>query len=721
MELLAPAGDLITAKTAIDCGADACYVGGEFGARAYAKNLSYKDLHEIIRYAHARGSRVHVALNTMIFDSEIKDAMQYGEFLYSEGVDAVIIADVGLADAFSHAFPGLPLHASTQMGICDKGGALFARALGCSRVVPAREVSISGLRSIAETGIEVEAFVHGALCSGISGTCLLSQVIGERSGNRGRCAQPCRMLYSLGNAEEAYHLSAADLCMIENLADLRDAGVCSLKIEGRMKRREYVALTVYYYKKALAALDGGSFDTERAVFELKKIFNRGGFTKGYYYGGRDVTYTSRQNHMGVYVGKVAKIKNGRAQIKTRSEISKGDGVEFFSDVSHGGLTLPYADVISGGYSIAAPPKARAGDEVYLTSDKSQLDFAAKIAEQKNPNQPLSLKLKLHEGKTPRLEGRSADLKAESEGEAPLERARNCINTEKLEAWLSKTGGTIFGTPHIELDIKGEPFINAAQVNALRRETLTKLESRFYDSKRQYVCRPGRLSEIKEVHKERYLAVQVRDTAQALAAAQAGADRVYFLPREWKQSEFDMMNGMKAWLCLPPFWDAETREKLNKMNLDSFDGAVVGNVGQIEMAKELFPAFVTDSCLNVGNSRTAAYFASLGAESVCVSTETDEDISGAQTERIAGGRIPVINLRHCPVKKSGKCPNCESLSLADKFGAHFKLVRTEGCLLQALSHKDASAKLYAGDGVRLAISFESARETERKVKDWQNTI
>lgn len=721
MELLAPAGDLITAKTAIDCGADACYVGGEFSARAYAKNLSNEDLRELVRYAHARGSRVHVALNTMIFDSEIKDAMQYGEFLYSEGVDAVIIADVGLANAFSHAFPGLPLHASTQMGICDAEGAVFARDLGCVRVVPAREVSISGLKAIADTGIEVEAFVHGALCSGISGACLLSQVIGQRSGNRGKCAQPCRMLYSLGNAEEAYHLSTADLCMIENLADLRDAGVCSLKIEGRMKRREYVALTVYYYKKALTALNGGDFDKERAVFELKKIFNRGGFTKGYYYGGRDVTYPSRQNHMGVPVGKVTKIKNGRAQVKARYELSKGDGVEFFSDVSHGGLTLPYADVIPGGYSIAAPEKAKAGDEVYLTSDKSQLDFAAKIAAYRHPDKPISFKLELCEGKAPRLEGVSGSLRAESVGKEPLEKARNPVNPEKLKAWLGKTGGTIFGVPGIELDIKGEPFISSAQVNALRREVLSELEESFYNSKRQYVCRRGEISDIKEVQKKRYLAVQVRDTAQAVAAAKAGADRVYFLPREWKQSDFDMLNGMKAWLCLPPFWDAQTRQKLEKMNLHSFQGAVVGNVGQIKMAKELFPAFVIDSCLNVGNSKTAAYYASLGADSVCVSTETDEDIIGAQTERIADGRIPVINFRHCPVKKSGQCPNCEKLSLTDKFGASFKLVRTEGCLLQALSHKDASAKLYLGDGVRLAISFESVRETEKTVKDWKNTI
>ena len=717
MELLAPAGDLETAKMAIDCGADACYVGGEFSARAYAKNLSQSDICELLKYAHIRDKKVYVALNTMILDDEIRDVLQYGSFLYNEGVDAVIVADVGVTQAFSAAYPNLPLHASTQMGVCDSDGARFARNLGCVRVVPAREVSLEGIKSIADTGIEVEAFVHGALCSGVSGACLLSQVIGSRSGNRGRCAQPCRMLYSLGNAGKAYHLSTADLCMIESLPDLREAGVSSLKIEGRMKRKEYVALAVYYYRQAIAALDGAHFDSERAVFELKKIFNRGGFTKGYYFGSRDVTHPSRQNHMGVCVGKVSKLKNGRAQVKASSPIAKGDGVEFFSDVSHGGLTLPYADRIPGGFSIAAPPKVKAGDKVYLTSDKSQLDLAAKLGESKPVYIPLSFELKICEGEQAELIAASGEIAATAKSEIALERAQKPLNKEKIISWLSKTGGTVFAKPEIELRVKGEPFVSASQINALRRDVLSDLERAFYASKREYSVKVQSLPELQSVQQERYVAVQVRDIAQAKAAAKAGADRVYFLPREWKQSEFDELKNQRAWLCLPPFWDTETRDKLRKMDLSSFEGAVLGNIGQVALAKELFPAFIIDSWLNVGNSRTAAYFASLGAKSVCISTElTGDNISSAQTERIVSGKIPVMNLRHCPVKKAGLCPNCEQLSLVDSFGAEFKLVRTEGCLLQVLSHKSINPEPQDG-GLRLTFSFESARDVARRVAEW----
>ncbi|MBS5645692.1 MAG: U32 family peptidase, partial [Clostridiales bacterium] len=235
MEVLAPAGDMEIAKLAFRAGADACYIGGEFSARAYARNFSREEIREILRYAHQFDKKIYVAVNTMVLEREMESALSYLGFLYEAGADAVIVADMGLAAAAHALYPALPLHASTQMGVEDARGAAFARKLGCCRVVPARETPLDVLREIADTGIEVEAFCHGALCSGISGMCLLSSFIGGRSGNRGRCAQPCRMAYTL-LGEKAYHLSTADLCAIGLLGELRRVGVSSLKIEGRMKR-----------------------------------------------------------------------------------------------------------------------------------------------------------------------------------------------------------------------------------------------------------------------------------------------------------------------------------------------------------------------------------------------------------------------------------------------------------------------------------------------------
>ena len=291
MTLLSPAGSRESLIAAVQNGADAVYLGGSaFNARRFAGNFSEEELLWAVDYCHARGVAVNVTFNTLLFDKELAAALSYGRFLYEAGVDAAIVQDLGLVRMLHSELPGLVLHASTQMGISDLEGAHVVRDMGLSRVVLAREVPLKAVREIcAGAGIEVEVFAHGAMCMSTSGACLFSSMAGERSGNRGTCAQPCRKRMAVGKrpGPSDYALSLSDLCMLSHVRELADAGVACIKLEGRMKRPEYVAAATRAYR---AALDGAEErELVRLQEELFSVFNRGGEKTGYYYGDGGIT------------------------------------------------------------------------------------------------------------------------------------------------------------------------------------------------------------------------------------------------------------------------------------------------------------------------------------------------------------------------------------------------------------------------------------------------
>ncbi len=280
MELLAPAGNRECLIAAVQSGADAVYLSGKsFGARSYADNFDRAELEAAADYCHLRGVRMHVTVNTLIADSELDEVLKYLEFLNKIGTDAVIVQDIAAAELAQLAVPDLPVHASTQMTIHNSDGVNALTRLGIRRAVLSRELSLESIRKISENcGMELEVFAHGALCMSYSGQCLMSSIIGGRSGNRGKCAQPCRLPYSSNGGKKAFYLSLKDLCTLKNLGALADAGVTSLKIEGRMKGAAYVAAVVSVYRKYLDAPQSVSEDDIRL---LDSIFNRGGLTDGY--------------------------------------------------------------------------------------------------------------------------------------------------------------------------------------------------------------------------------------------------------------------------------------------------------------------------------------------------------------------------------------------------------------------------------------------------------
>ncbi|MFC2287345.1 MAG: peptidase U32 family protein, partial [Selenomonas sp.] len=348
IELLAPAGSREALTAAVESGADAVYLAGNmFGARAYADNFDEEGLREAITFAHSRDVRVHVTVNTIVRDEEMAALSRYLRFLYEAGADAALVQDLGVYRLARQAAPDLPLHASTQMTVHNLEGVLLLQEMGFERVVLSRELSLEDIRYItAHCQVEIETFVHGALCVCYSGQCLMSSMIGGRSGNRGRCAQPCRLPYTLvdetgadvlGKDAGQFLLSPKDLKTIELLPELLESGIASLKIEGRMKRPEYVAVVVDAYRRAIDAVEAGRGLPSAAEDEkaLAQIFNRD-FTTAYLKGrpGRTMMSESRPNNRGLLVGRVLENDRtaGRVKLKLSGDLAEGDQLDFWVKV-----------------------------------------------------------------------------------------------------------------------------------------------------------------------------------------------------------------------------------------------------------------------------------------------------------------------------------------------------------------------------------------------------
>ncbi len=384
-EVLAPAGSMEILRTAVQAGADAIYVGGtKFGARAYADNFDETALLQAIEYAHIHGKRLYLTVNTLLLPDETGQLYNFLKAPYEAGLDAVIVQDTGAADYISRQFPKLSLHASTQMTITNPVSAALLRELGVKRIVPARELSEREICDLKrETGMEIEVFVHGALCYCYSGQCLLSSMIGGRSGNRGRCAQPCRLPYMVedktyvtGDHNGRYLLSPKDLCALHALPNLIACGVDSLKIEGRMKNSSYVAQAVSAYRQAVDAIAAGCYTDElqaKLQRQMADIYNRGGFTEGYFtkHNGIDMMSMTKPNHFGVFVGEVTRISNGMIYFTAAADISKGDVVE---------VSLVDGDVMS----LTVPEIFKQGEEVCLNAAKTkQIKLHTKLYRTKN--------------------------------------------------------------------------------------------------------------------------------------------------------------------------------------------------------------------------------------------------------------------------------------------------------------------------------------------------
>lgn len=528
-ELLIPVGGMEQLYAAVASGADAVYMGGEnFNARMNAENFGKNHIREAIRTAHENGVKVHITQNTLLRDDEMDVAVRQAYELYETGIDALIVQDRGFAYIMKSLIPELPLHLSTQGSVSDINGVLEAEKSGFSRVILARELSLEEIRKIKQScSVEIEVFVHGAICICYSGQCHMSSFIGGRSGNRGQCAQPCRLpylLYADGMREKSdksagsYLLSPSDMYLLEHLEDLADVGVDSIKIEGRMRSPEYVASVTSAYRKALDDINSGVVrslkDAERDRQVLASIYNRGDFTDAYLRGdsGMSLMSTEIPKHKGIEIGKVLSVdvKRGHAEVVLTDDLNIGDGVELRSDSDSRGNIITYIKsasknknkeydkesklikearsgqrVIIGDLDLKSA-KLGAGSKLYRTRD-SRLMKEIKAAYSK-PIQRIAVDMKFeaavgnYASLTVTAKGKDSDISLTVKSEQLMELAvKKASEEEDIRKQLAKTGGTAYRMSDCSVNLYGNVIVPAAVINGMRRAALEQLTALRLDS------------------------------------------------------------------------------------------------------------------------------------------------------------------------------------------------------------------------------------------------
>lgn len=512
IEILAPAGSVERMRAAFAGGADACYIGGKsFGARAFADNPEEKELVEAIHYAHLHDKKLYMTINTLIKENEMKGLYNYVLPYYKAGIDAILVQDFGVLKFLRESFPDLALHASTQMTVCDTGATRLLKQYGVERLVLSRELSLKEVEAFKDDDIEIECFVHGALCVCYSGQCLMSVMNGGRSGNRGSCAGPCRMSYNLYEGENSsgispgksletkpYLLSPKDICALDLIPDMVEAGIDSFKIEGRMKRPEYAALTAYLYRKWTDVyLNDGreEFDSTQAVRErnedvekLSDIYNRGSFTKGYLvnHNGLEMMANTRPNHNGVLVGRVTNvIASGRKNvmlISAEKDINAHDVVEIRSDNRPTEPVYEFTlkdgkkkgESFEANFTKGLPVKA--GLNVYRTKNEELLNSINENIILKPIKKSIKASFYAEPDNELLLTLYTEDVSVSVSGTFCLKAENRPVDKERVCTGLIKLGDTEFTLKREDIDVNlvGDVFFPMSALNELRREACEAL-------------------------------------------------------------------------------------------------------------------------------------------------------------------------------------------------------------------------------------------------------
>ncbi len=674
LELLAPAGSMEALRAAVQNGANAVYLGcGSFNARQSAKNFTPQTLVEAIKYCHIRGVQVHLTLNTLVSDREMKELAELIRHAAANNIDAFIVQDLGVVQLCRQIAPHVPIHGSTQMTIHSLAGVQLCAAMGMKRVVLSRELSREEIRYIcASSPVEIEVFGHGALCMCYSGQCYMSSVIGGRSGNRGRCAQPCRQTYGYGRWMDKYPLSLKDNCLVSYLQELQEMGVASLKLEGRMKRPEYVASVTAVYRKAL---DEGVV-TKPMMDALYTAFNRQGFTDGYYTGKIDrKMFGTRQEGQ----------EDGSWLQAARQSYETGEtqlvDIAFRAVVTVDGSSLTVTDPEGRTCQVAGPMPERAIN-VALTGEA----LAQRVAKT---------------GGTPY---RCAEVRTRVDPGLILPAAainamrRDVLN--QLTALRARREEFPLRKPKAVPEYKGPTGLPGLTVQVTTREQLTPY---LLNSETAMLYVP--------------LHILMEDRAVTERLVQRGRLAVA-LPRIVHDGE------------LP-----KIKAALTALRALGVKDALVGNLGLLAPVREAGMRIRGDFGLNIYNSASMNVLRELEAASAAVSFEATlpqiRDMSKAvKTELIAYGRLPLMLTEHCLIRnRTGEC-SCHltsNVKLIDKTGAEFPIIKDgdncrsvllNGKKLSWLDRQDDLAKLGLW-AVRLYFTTENSREVDRVLEDYLN--
>jgi len=739
-ELLAPAGSMESAIAAINAGADALYLGGKnFSARSSAQNFTEPELVGLIDYAAVRRVKIYIAVNTLYKNDEMPRVLDFVGQMYNEGAVAFILQDPGLAYILKTRFPQVEIHASTQMTIHSTAGAKFMKGMGFSRVVLSRELSLAEVGEISNlAGIECEVFVHGALCISYSGQCLMSSLIGGRSGNRGKCAQICRTRYDLTkdgtSVKNGYLLSPKDMMTLEILGGIAAAGVTSLKIEGRMKSPEYVYLVTKAYREKLDNMDkavseavlslpggSGSGIWGRAPFEetlqnVLQIFNRGGsFSTGYYNtrAGLDMMSIVTPKNTGVLVGKVVSYKNSKCEINFTHDMRPGDGIEVWTaDGKHVGTGVS-KQISAGSRCVFALDGAiEKGNDVYRSYEKRLVDNTKKAIATDEKKISVDGSIEAVAGARIKLTLYANDEIVEKFGDI-VETARNApmLKDEILEQ-LSKTGGTPFAINFTQIKIDENIFVSKAALNQLRRGALEALEAAIVKARKRD-CGAFVLPEVsgKSEAISGSLSVQISSVNHLPTVLGHNVSRVYL---GYTTDDINALPAMlkskrdtEVFIALPYISRNAAEKDMQATFADlealDIDGYLVSTYGQLQILRSMDTKkqIMLNYTFNIFNNRACEFFANMG---ITLSQELNiheiNEMNAREFELVVYGRQILMSTHNCPAGIYGSaCKNSgtNSYALRDRMGMDFPIqTDCHNCIAYVLNSKilDTSSKFQA---------------------------
>ena len=742
VELLSPVGNFECLKAAVQNGADSVYFGGDiFSARAFAKNFSTRELKNVISYAKLRGVKTNLTLNTLIKNNEFSDALELAKSAYENGIDAIIVQDLGLAMKLIHTYPDLPIHGSTQMTVHNLNGALELQELGFKRVVLSRELSANEIAYICKNSdIEIECFIHGALCISYSGQCLFSSIIGGRSGNRGKCAGPCRLPFELledgKNINSGYLLSTRDLCGLDYLPFLIEAGVTCFKIEGRMKSPEYVATVTRIYRKYIdLACSGNEYIVdEKDRKELLQMFNRGMSSAGHLYNepNTKLVFKEKPNNMGLFLGIVQKYnpKKGLITLKLNEPISIGDTISLEKET--GSYTV--SELMKNEHNITQTEigqivtigrmkgKISSGDKIFKLSSKSLNQQAQESYEKENKKIPLNCKVTIQRNKPisinvssnssiPVYKNLNVNCLLDF---APVDAKNKPLNKDTVIQQISKTASTPYIFENISVLLDDNVFLPKLSIlNELRRVALSEVE-RYVLKK---ISRVSPKIELLNNKQNNYLFENssiTKDTSISLLlnvlhkdwnySAIKGVSNVYIPLKYFTNKSYEtilktLSKKFHIYIYMPTIvkgnyknlFYSNAKSAIEKYNVSGF---VISNICNIKLLNTLFKDIkkdfdiIANYTFNVFNNNSIEELKNLNISRFTISPELDKstilELSKQNIlppELIVYGRTPLLNMNYCLLGETDLCyPNCKQrcqsshvYELKDRLNMKFKIL------------------------------------------------
>ena len=714
-ELLAPAGSMDHIRAAFAAGADAVYAGGHrYGARAYADNLDSRQMADAVRYAHFYGRKLYLTVNTLMKESETGKALyDFLRPLNEAGLDGVIVQDPGAASFIRKHFPEIELHGSTQMTITDPAGARAAKAFGMTRVVPARELSLNEIRKIKETGLEVEVFIHGALCYSYSGQCLLSSARGGRSGNRGRCAQPCRLLYRTGQGKGGLHLfSMKDLCTLESLPGLVEAGVDSLKIEGRMRSIAYTAGVTAIYRRYLDRMKDdpdffGNYVADPAdIAALEDLYNRGSFTDGYYFrhNGKEMMSLHFPANTGHRVGTVSRDSDRTVQAVLTDRVDPGDLLLLIEEKPSAkgnrretALTVPSShkpELSKIRLRLPAGVSVKAGQPLWRRSRESQIRQIQEDYIKDRPSVEAALTVSLRRGRPLSVKAMGGGQEIFLEGDIPEESVNRPLTADQVRRQMTKTGATPFTVTDCRVDMEPGLYLPMSSVKKLRQDLFSCMEEKLNRSKDRpdsgdYIedeagpspaghCREdeGISSEINSPLK--VACIIERKTFDRIMES-SSYDEVCLMSGFFNEDELVSMlsrcreKGISCSLSLPAILREEPeyfdeKQLAGLCSLEGWSRIYVHTLGQAQLLKEMYPDTVIAAGTGLYQWNTQAVhaladlFPSMRSRVLPLELSREELLAQIRAEEkpvmerelFVSGYFPVMVSAQCVFKSTGKC-------------------------------------------------------------------